>query len=154
MLRTPVLCLVLASPSIVLAAGSEPVPQPKAPAAHVRTAESVYNEGLAQKRASKWAEAEASFGEATKLKPDFPEAWSELGHALKKRGLYDDSVKAYQEALRLRPQFPQAMEYLGETYAYMGKRAEAQEMLDRLRPVDPTLAAQLEKVMGGGGSGY
>jgi hypothetical protein len=36
----------------------------------------------------------------------------------------------------------------------MGKRAEAQEMLDRLRPVDPTLAAQLEKVMGGGGAGY
>jgi len=152
MLRVLVLCLV--SASIVLAAGSEPIPQPKAPAAHVRTAESVYNDGLALKRAGKWADAEASFREATKLKPNFPEAWSELGHALKKRGLYDDSVKAYQEALRLRPQFPQAMEYLGETYAYMGKRAEAQQMLDRLRPIDATLAAQLEKVMSGGTSGY
>ena len=63
-------------------------------------------------------------------------------------------MKAYQEALRLRPQFPQAMEYLGETYVYMGKRAEAQRMLDQLRPVDPKLAAQLETTMNGGGSGY
>ncbi len=94
------------------------------------------------------------FREATKLKPNFPEAWSELGHALKKRGLYDDSVQAYQEALRLRPQFPQALEYLGETYALMGKHAEAQQTLDRLRPLDTRLAAQLEKAMSGGPSAY
>jgi len=153
MLRALVFCLVPAS--MVLAAVSEPTPQAAPPAAHVRTAESVYNEGLAKKAAGQWADAETDFREATKLKPNFPEAWSELGHTLKKRGLYDDSVKAYQEALRLRPQFPQAMEYLGETYAYMGKRAEAQQMLDQLRPIDPKLAAQLQTVMnGGGGSGY
>jgi len=148
------LAIYLVSTSLALAAGVGSMPQPAPPAGHVRTAESVYNEGLAQKAAGKWTDAEADFRQATKLKPDFPEAWSELGHALKKRGLYDDSVKAYQEALRLRPQFPQAMEYLGETYTYMGKRAEAQRMLDQLRPLDPTLAAQLEHVMSGGGSGY
>jgi Flp pilus assembly protein TadD len=152
MLRALAVCLL--SASIALAAGSAPMPQAAPPAAHIRTAESVYNEGLAQKAAGKWADAETDFRQATRLKPNFPEAWSELGHALKKRGLYDDSVKAYQEALRLRPQFPQAMEYLGETYTYMGKRAEAQQMLDRLRPLDPTLAARLEQVMSGGGSGY
>ena len=152
MLRALVFCLLPAS--MVLAAGSEPKPQAAPPAAHVRTAESVYNEGLAKKAAGQWADAETDFRQATKLKPNFPEAWSELGHALKKRGLYDDSVKAYQEALRLRPQFPQAMEYLGETYVYMGKRAEAQRMLDQLRPIDPKLAAQLETAMNGGGSGY
>jgi Flp pilus assembly protein TadD len=152
MLRALVFCLVPAS--MVLAAGSEPKPPAAPPAAHVRTAESVYNEGLAKKAAGKWADAETDFRDATKMKPNFPEAWSELGHALKKRGLYDDSVKAYQEALRLRPQFPQAMEYLGETYTYMGKRAEAQQVLDRLRPLDPTLAVQLEQVMSGAGSGY
>jgi len=152
MLRALAVCLL--SASTALAAGSEPIPQAAPPAAHIRTAESVYNEGLVQKAAGKWADAEADFRQATKLKPNFPEAWSELGHALKQRGLYDDSVKAYQEALRLRPQFPQAMEYLGETYTHMGKRAEAQRMLDQLRPLDPTLAAQLEHVMSGGGSGY
>jgi tetratricopeptide (TPR) repeat protein len=153
MLRALVFCLVPAS--MVLAAGTGPALQPTPPAGHVRTAESVYNEGLSKKAAGQWVDAETDFREATKLKPNFPEAWSELGHALKKRGLYDDSVKAYQEALRLRPGFPQAMEYLGETYAHMGKRAEAEQMLDQLRPIDPKLAAQLQTVMnGGGGSGY
>ena len=152
MLRALVFCLLPAS--MILAAGSAPMREAPAAPTHARTAESVYNEGLSLKSADKWSEAEADFREATKLKPDFPEAWSELGHALKKRGLYDDSVKAYEEALRLRPKFPQAMEYLGEAYASMGKHAEAQQMLDRLRPLDPTLAAQLERVMGGGRSGY
>ena len=152
MLRALVFCLLPAS--MALAAGSAPIPQAAPPAAHARTAESVYNEGLAKKTAGKWADAESDFRDATRMKPNFPEAWSELGHALKKRGLYDESVKAYQEALRLRPQFPQAMEYLGETYAYMGRRADAQQMLDRLRPIDPKLAAQLETVMRGGESGY
>jgi Flp pilus assembly protein TadD len=63
-------------------------------------------------------------------------------------------VRAYGQALRLRPDFPQAIEYLGETYALMGKREEAQQMLDRLRPLDANLAAQLERAMKGGGSGY
>ena len=152
MLRALVVCLLPVS--IVLAAGSAPKPEPPSAATHARTAESVYNEGLSLKSAEKWSEAEAEFREATKLKPNFPEAWSELGHALKKRGLYDDSVQAYQEALRLRPQFPQALEYLGETYALMGKHAEAQQTLDRLRPLDTRLAAQLEKAMNGGPSAY
>jgi Flp pilus assembly protein TadD len=152
MLRALVVCLLPVS--MVLAAGSAPKPEPPPAATHARTAESAYNEGLSLKSADKWSEAEADFREATKLKPNFPEAWSELGHALRKRGLYDDSVQAYQEALRLRPQFPQAMEYLGETYASMGKHAEAEQMLDRLRPLDSRLAAQLEKAMSGGPSAY
>ena len=148
------LAFLLLAPTIVLASGSEPAPEPPKAAPAKQTAESVYNQSLAFKKANRWSDAEAAFRRATKLKPDFPEAWSELGHALKKENRYDDSVTAYQEALRLRPSFPQAMEYLGETYAYMGKRTEAQQMLDRLRPLDPTLAAQLEKVMAGGASGY
>jgi tetratricopeptide (TPR) repeat protein len=139
---------------IALAAGSATVPEPPKAVQSARSAESVYNEGLTLKAAGRWPDAEAAFREATQVKPDFPEAWSELGHARKKRGFYDESVKAYEEALRLRPAFPQAMEYLGETYVSMGKRAEAQQLLDRLRPLDAALAAQLEKALGGGGPGY
>jgi tetratricopeptide (TPR) repeat protein len=145
-------CLLLSSRAF--GAGSDPVPAPTGAAPAVKTADAAYNAGLAAKAAEKWPEAETSFREATELKPDFPEAWNELGHARKKRGLYDDSVKAYQEALRLRPDFPQAMQYLGETYVRMGKRPEAQAMLDRLRPLDAKLASQLEAAMKGEASGY
>ncbi len=144
----------LLSATLAFGAGSDPAPEPPAPAKTTRTAEQAYNQGLARKQAAQWQEAEASFREATELEPGFPAAWSELGHALKKRGLYDASVQAYQEALRLRPDFPQAMEYLGETYVLMGKRTEAQQTLDRLRPLDAKLAAQLETAMQSGRSGY
>jgi len=140
--------------TIVCASGSAPVLEPRRSTPTARTAESVYNDGLALKGANKWPDAETAFREATKLKPDFPEAWSELGHALRKRERYDDAVSAYQEALRLRPNFPQAIEYLGETYVDMGKRTEAERMLDRLRSLDPTQAAQLAQVMGAGASEY
>ena len=145
-------CLLLSSRAY--GAGGDPVPEPTDAAPAVKSADAAYNAGLTAKAAGKWQEAETSFREATKLKPDFPEAWSELGHAQKQRGLYDDSVKAYQEALRLRPDFPQAMEYLGETHVRMGKRAEAQALLDRLRPLDAKLARQLEAAMKGESSGY
>jgi Flp pilus assembly protein TadD len=145
------LAIALLLPStIVRASGSAPVPESRRAAPAARTAESVYNDGLALKGANRWSDAETAFREATTLKTDFPEAWSELGHALRKRGRYEDSVSAYQEALRLRPNFPQAIEYLGETYVDMGRRPDAERMLDRLRPLDPTLAAELAQVMGGG----
>jgi Flp pilus assembly protein TadD len=153
MLRLLVLCLV-APATIALASGSAPMQEPPRTAPAAPTAEAVYNQGLTLKAANKWPEAEAAFRQPTTLKPDLPEAWSELGHALKKRGHYDESVKAYQQALRLRPDFPQAMEYLGETFVLIGKRSDAQQLLDRLRTLDPTQAAQLENALGGGGSGY
>jgi Flp pilus assembly protein TadD len=153
MVRLLVPCLVVPA-ALALASGSAPMPAAPRPAPAAPTAESVYNQGLTMKAANKWPEAEADFRQATTLKPDFPEAWSELGHALRKRGHYDESVKAYQQALRLRPDFPQAMEYLGETYVLMGKREDGEQLLDRLRTLDATQAAQLEKALGGGGSGY
>src|SRR5262249_45489048 len=143
----PLLACLLLAPTMVLASGMEPVPAAPQAAPAKQTAESVYNQGLAFKKANRWSDAEAAFRQATKLKPEFPEAWSELGHSLKKENRYDESVKAYQEALRLRPTGPQAMEYLGETYAYTGKQQDAQHMLDRLHPVEPTRDAHLEKVM-------
>ena len=152
MVRLLVPCLVLPA-AIALASGSAPM-QAAPPAPAAPTAESVYNQGLTLKTANKWLEAEADFRQATTLKPDFPEAWSELGHALRKGGHYDEAVKAYQQALRLRPDFPQALEYLGETYVLMGKHEDGEQLLDRLRTLDATQAAQLEKALGGGGSGY
>ena len=80
--------------TLVYASGSAPVPEPRRASPTARTAEGVYNDGLALKGANKWPDAETAFREATTLKPDFPEAWSELGHALRKRGRYDDSVSA------------------------------------------------------------
>jgi Flp pilus assembly protein TadD len=115
---------------------------PAAPSAASRFAE-----GQTLARQSDWAGAVAAYREATRLQPAFPEAWNGLGHALRKQGRFDESVTAYHEALRLRPAYPQALEYLGEAYVQLGRIAEARAVLERLRPLDPKEAAELEQAI-------
>jgi Flp pilus assembly protein TadD len=111
------------------------------------TAESRFAEGQTLARQSEWAGAAAAYRDATRLRPAFPEAWNGLGHALRKQGRFDESVTAYREALRLRPAYPQALEYLGEAYVQLGRLAEAREVLERLRPLDPQEAAELAQAI-------
>jgi cytochrome c-type biogenesis protein CcmH/NrfG len=118
------------------------------------TAEARYNAGNMLAAQRNWSAAEAAYRDATRMKPDFPEAWNGLGHALKGLKRYDESVRAYQEALRLRPDYPQALEYLGEAYVQMGKTADAQKILERLKPLDAAQAATLERAIAGGGGSW
>ena len=134
------LALMVAAPVAALAE-SAPTPSSRGP---VQTpAEEEYGKGVRAKRAKEWSVAVASFKKATELKPDFPEAWNELGYALRHVGNYPDSVKAYDEALRLKPRFPEALEYLGEAYVKMGQVEEARKVLERLKPLDRKRAQEL-----------
>jgi len=76
-----------------------------------------------------------------------PEAWNELGFALRNQARYAEALDAYAEALRLRPSFPEALEYLGEAYVKMGRLDEARRVLDRLRPLDSGRAQELAEVI-------
>ncbi|HEY2386282.1 MAG TPA: tetratricopeptide repeat protein [Candidatus Binatia bacterium] len=130
-------------------AGPVAAPPADAPASSKVTAQMRYNEGEAFAREQKWPFAESAFVEATKVKPDFPEAWNGLGHARKMQRKFPDALTAYQEALRLKPEFPQALEYLGETYVEMGKTDEARATLAKLQPLDAALAKQLSQAIDG-----
>ncbi|HUI28266.1 MAG TPA: tetratricopeptide repeat protein [Candidatus Kryptonia bacterium] len=134
------------------AAGGEPKPEPTGTPG--LSAESRYNAGLVLTRRGDWKGAEQKYREAIRLKSDFPEAWNELGHALKNQERYDESIKAYEEALRLRPNYAQALEYLGEAYVKMGKLDKAREVLARLQPLDQHQAAALDRAISGGSSGW
>jgi cytochrome c-type biogenesis protein CcmH/NrfG len=112
-----------------------------------RTAEDRYNEGRALAQQKAWSKAEAAYREALRLRGAFPEAWNGLGYALRHQQKYNDALWAYEEALRLRPDYPEALEYLGEAYVQMGKLAEAQAILERLRPLDPREAEVLAKAI-------
>jgi tetratricopeptide (TPR) repeat protein len=70
------------------------------------SAESDYNRGIRARVARDWTTAEAAFREALVRRAAFPEAWNELGFALRNQGRFAESLKAYDEALRLRPDFP------------------------------------------------
>ena len=141
----------------VSAAASVPSPgsaEPSTPAIEERRqppsaadAQTEYNRGVRARVARNWPEAVSAFRQAVSLRPAFPEAWNELGYALRNQARYEESLDAYAEALRLRPNFPEALEYLGEAYVKMGRLEDARRVLDRLRPLDRDRARELAEVI-------
>jgi tetratricopeptide (TPR) repeat protein len=140
LLAALILAVTLAIPTA--APANESAPRPSAPV--MAPAETEYDKGIRAKRGKEWSVAAASFQKAVELKPNYPEAWNELGYALRHMGKYPESVKAYDEALRLKPRFPEALEYLGEAYVKLGQLDEARRVLERLRPLDKKMAKELE----------
>ena len=134
-------CPVIADPSNNPAA--DQVRQPTA----TPTAESEYDRGVRARLTKDWKAAVDAQRSAVALRPAFPEAWNELGFALRNQGRYPESLQAYDEALRLRPNFPEALEYLGEAYVKLGRLDDARRVLDRLRPLDGARANELAEVI-------
>jgi Flp pilus assembly protein TadD len=138
-----VLAAVLAlTPALARGESSGPVVTPPSRSA-APSPEQEYNRGLRARASRDWPAAVGAFRKAVELRPAFPEAWNELGYALRNQGRYDESVRAYDEALRLRPRYPEALEYLGEAYVKMGRLDDARRVLDRLKPLDGERAREL-----------
>ena len=140
----PMLCALAAGP-----AGANPTdrePPPARPTA-APSAEQEYGRGIAARGAKDWTAAVGAFRKAVSLRPAYPEAWNELGYALRNQGRYADSLDAYDEALRLRPNFPEALEYLGEAYVKLGRMDDARKILERLKPLDAGRAGELAEVI-------
>jgi tetratricopeptide (TPR) repeat protein len=106
-------------------------------------AEAEYNRGIRARVARDWPAAVSAFQRALAIRSAFPEAWNELGFALRNEGRYAESLDAYGEALRLRPDFPEALEYLGEAYVKLGRIDDARRVLERLRALDAGRAQEL-----------
>jgi cytochrome c-type biogenesis protein CcmH/NrfG len=130
----------LAEPS---SPSADPVRQPTA----TPTAESEYDRGIRARLTKDWTAAVEAQRAAVTMRPAFPEAWNELGFALRNQGRYPESLDAYGEALRLRPNYPEALEYLGEAYVKLGRMDDARKVLDRLRPLDRAKAQELAEVI-------
>ena len=103
--------------------------------------------GLEAKAGKRYAAAAASFRRAVEARPNFPEAWNELGFALRQTGEYEEALRAYDQALKLRPNFPEALEYQGEAYVKLGRLGDARAVLERLKPLSTSHARELEEVI-------
>ena len=89
------------------------------------SSDGMYNQGIRARISKDWKAAEDAFRAVISRRPDFSDAWNELGYALRNQARYGESLAAYEETLRLRPAFPEALEYLGEAYVQMGRRDDA-----------------------------
>lgn len=146
-LLAPILSL---APAHSLADPSAPAVEQRRQPPAAPTAESEYNRGMRARTVQDWKTAEAAFRRAIALRANFPDAWNELGYALRNQGRYPESLQAYDQALQLRPEFPEALEYLGEAYVKLGRLDDARRILERLRPLDGGRARELAEVIQNG----
>ncbi len=138
------------APAAVPACPSSPGVEERRQPPATADADSEYDRGVRARLVRDWPSAEAAMRRALALRAAFPDAWNELGFALRHQGRYPESLAAYDEALRLRPDFPEALEYLGEAYVKMGRVEDARRVLDRLRPLDPGRARELAEAIAKG----
>ena len=131
------------APAATPADPSSPAVEERRQPLPVADADGEYDRGVRARVAQDWPAAAAAFRRAVALRATFPEAWNELGFALRNQGRYAESLAAYDEALRQRPQFPEALEYLGEAYVKLGRLDDARRVLERLRPLDAARATEL-----------
>ncbi|MDZ4781804.1 MAG: tetratricopeptide repeat protein [Planctomycetia bacterium] len=73
------------------------------------------------------AESEAHFEAALRARPDWSEAWNNLGNARAIQGALDAAEQAYREALRLAPRYPEALNNLGNVLRERGLASQAEE---------------------------
>ena len=65
--------------------------------------------------------------------PNFGITHSLLGVAYEQQGKTAEAIAEFNEARRLDPEQPFYLGYLGHTYAALGKRTEAQELIDEMK---------------------
>ena len=141
------LTVAMLTPTVCLAEPSSPAADPVRQPPAEGSAESEFNRGVRARVAKDWSTAVAAFRDAINARAAFPEAWNELGYALRHQGRYVESLQAYDEALRLRPNFPEALEYQGEAYVLMGRLDDARRVLERLGALDAERAHELAEAI-------
>jgi len=70
-------------------------------------------------------EAIASYRQAIALKPNYPEAYSNLGNTLRDHGQLDQAISAYRQAITLKSNYPEAHNNLGNALGDQGQLEEA-----------------------------
>ena len=157
--------LPAAGGSSVPAAPAEPqiTPEQKAMAAYNRGIElrdkawkleeeaALLSGGKAEKKATKaqkaFRNAAEEFRAAVAGKPDFHQAWSSLGYALRRTGEYEESLAAYDRALGIEPSYVEAIEYRGQAYLGLNRLEEAKGAYMQLFKMDRDRAAELMTAM-------
>lgn len=97
------------------------------------------------KAKKEYEKAIKKFQKAIEKKPEFPEAFNNMGYCYRKIGKLDESLAAYHKALELKPNFPQAHEYLGETYLALDSMDQARGQLQILTELESPYADTLMK---------
>lgn len=93
--------------------------------------------GVAYGKLGSYSDATVAFQQAIKLKPDYIDAWNNLGWACSQSGRFAEAVGAFQQLIKLTPNDPQIWSNLGGAQAGQGHEADAiaaYQMAIQLKP--------------------
>jgi tetratricopeptide (TPR) repeat protein len=90
------------------------------------------------------AGAAAHAQRAVNAAPQNSDLWFTLAYAARLSGQYSLSVEAYRRGLALKPSSMQGLSGLAQTYARMGRTAEAQQVLEQVLAADPKSDVDLQ----------
>jgi tetratricopeptide (TPR) repeat protein len=81
---------------------------------------------------------------AVNAAPQNPDLWFTLAYAARLSGQYSLSVDAYRHGLALKPSSIEGLSGLAQTYARMGRSAEAQQTLEQVLAANPKSEVDLQ----------
>jgi tetratricopeptide (TPR) repeat protein len=110
---------------------------------HPDFSDALYNRGVSLQRLSRVPEAIANYERALTLDPGRADAWVNLGIAHARLGRPKVAIECYRRALDIRAEDPNALYGLVLELDNLGDRRGAFAALDRLRRVNPRMAAEL-----------
>ena len=93
--------------------------------------------GCNQERLQLYADAIESFKEAIIMKPDYVDAYVNLGNVYYQVGRYTEAADSYREALRIKPIAPFLYNKLGTILIILGEYKQAVNAFDNAVKIDP-----------------
>mgnify|MGYP001399740337 CR=1 FL=1 len=85
----------------------------------------------------KLKESEELCRKAIELKPDFVDAYRNLGDTLKRLDKFDDAIMSYNKAITLNPNFIEVYNLLGVTFNLIDKHEEAEKNFNKAIELKP-----------------
>jgi serine protease Do len=90
--------------------------------------------------------AEDAFQKSVHLRPN-PMAFAHLGMAAYQNGRFQEALKAAETALKMQPGLPYAQYVMGLALHRMGRRDEAEQLVEMLQKTDPDLSKKLRETI-------
>jgi predicted O-linked N-acetylglucosamine transferase (SPINDLY family) len=85
-------------------------------------------------------EAIVAYSKALAIKPDYADAYNNLGNALKDQGKLEEAIEAYNKALAIKPDYAEAFNNMGNALKDQGKLEEAIVAYSKALAIKPDYA--------------
>ena len=76
-------------------------------------------------------EALKAYKKALAIKPDYAQAYYNMGNALQDQGKSDEAIASYKKALEIDPSFSEASSEMGECLLRVGKFEEGRSLIQK-----------------------